>query len=416
MNQTERLQPIASAIREFIRLESIGGLLLLAATIVALVTANSMFAEAYTALLNTPVAVQVGTLVIAKPLLLWINDGLMAIFFFLIGLEVKREFVEGELSSTRDVVLPGLGAFGGMVIPAAIYITLNWQYPAALDGWAIPVATDIAFALALLSVFGRRVPTALKVFLLTLAIFDDLAAIVIIAIFYSADLSLQALWVGAIALSVGIALNRFRVTQVAAYVFLGVVLWVAMLKSGVHATLAGVLIAFCVPLQGPGGHSPLRELEHDLHAPVMYAILPIFAFANAGLSLGGVGIGDVLHPVTLGVVLGLFLGKPFGIMIFIGLGVLLRLVSLPKGVTWLQILGVAWACGIGFTMSLFIAGLAFQHGGGEYFAGGRLGILIGSVASALAAWLVLHWSLGTGKEPAGADSDAEERLYMIERH
>ena len=416
MEQTERLQPIASAIREFIRLESIGGVLLLAATVVALVTANTMFAEAYTALLNTPVAVQVGALVIAKPLLLWINDGLMAIFFFLIGLEVKREFVEGELSSAKDVVLPGLGALGGMVVPAAIYTALNWQDPAALDGWAIPVATDIAFALALLSVFGRRVPAALKVFLLTLAIFDDLAAIVIIAIFYSADLSLQALWAGAIALSVGIALNRFRVTRVAAYVFLGVVLWVAMLKSGVHATLAGVLIAFCVPLQGTDGHSPLRELEHDLHAPVTYAILPIFAFANAGLSLSGVGIGDVLHPVTLGVVLGLFLGKPFGIMIFIGLGVLLRLVSLPKNVTWFQILGVAWACGIGFTMSLFIAGLAFEHGGGEYFAGDRLGILIGSVASALAAWLVLHWSLGTGDEPAGADSEAGERPYLIERH
>ncbi|MCY3804005.1 MAG: Na+/H+ antiporter NhaA [Gammaproteobacteria bacterium] len=404
MEQPDRLQPLASAIREFIRLESIGGFLLLAATITALIAANTLFAEAYAALLNTTVAVQVGALVITKPLLLWINDGLMAIFFFLIGLEVKREFVEGELSSARQVVLPGLGAFGGMIVPAAIYVALNWQDSVALDGWAIPVATDIAFALALLSVFGRRVPTALKVFLLTLAIFDDLAAIVIIAIFYSADLSLKALVVGAVALSAGIALNRLKVTLIAAYVFLGVVLWVAMLKSGVHATLAGVLIAFCVPLQGSNGRSPLRELEHDLHAPVTYAILPIFAFANAGLSLSGIGIGDLLHPVTLGVATGLFIGKPLGIVIFIGLGVLLRLVSLPKDVTWYQILGVAWACGIGFTMSLFIAGLAFQHGSGEYFAGDRLGILIGSMASALAAWLMLHWSLG----PAQGQPDAGE--------
>lgn len=406
MDQPDRLQPIASAIREFIRLESIGGILLLIATIVALITANTVLAEAYAALLNTKVAVQVGALVIAKPLLLWINDGLMAVFFFLIGLEVKREFVEGELASARQVVLPGLGALGGMVVPAAIYAALNWQDPVALDGWAIPVATDIAFALALLSVFGHRVPTALKIFLLTLAIFDDLAAIAIIAVFYSADLSLEALVIGAVALSVGIALNRFRVTLVAAYVFLGVVLWVAMLKSGVHATLAGVLIAFCVPLQGSNGRSPLRELEHDLHAPVTYAILPIFAFANAGLSLSGIGIGDLLHPVTFGVAMGLFIGKPLGIVLFIGLGVLLRLVSLPRGITWYQILGVAWACGIGFTMSLFIAGLAFQHGSGEYFAGDRLGILIGSVASALAAWLVLRWSLGPAQgQPSAVGAD-----------
>ena len=414
MDQPDRLQPIASAIREFIRLESIGGILLLIATIVALITANTVLAEAYAALLNTKVAVQVGALVIAKPLLLWINDGLMAIFFFLIGLEIKREFVEGEISSARQVVLPGLGALGGMIVPAAIYAALNWHDPVALDGWAIPVATDIAFALALLSVFGHRVPTALKVFLLTLAIFDDLAAIAIIAVFYSADLSLEALVIGAVALSAGIALNRFRVTLIAAYVFLGVVLWVAMLKSGVHATLAGVLIAFCVPLRGSNGRSPLRELEHDLHAPVTYAILPIFAFANAGLSLSGIGIGDLLHPVTFGVAMGLFIGKPLGIVFFIGLGVLLRLVSLPRGVSWYQILGVAWACGIGFTMSLFIAGLAFQHGSGEYFAGDRLGILIGSVASALAAWLVLRWSLGPAQgQPSAVDAGEE---YTTEEH
>ena len=322
----------------------------------------------------------------------------MAVFFFLIGLEVKREFLEGELSSPSQVVLPGLGAIGGMAVPAAIYASLNWQDPLALDGWGIPVATDIAFALALLSVFGRRVPPSLKIFLLTLAIFDDLAAIAIIAIFYSADLSLTALLVGIAALGVGVILNRLHVTRVTAYVFVGVVLWVAMLKSGVHATLAGVLIAFCVPMRGPEGRSPLRQLEEDLHAPVAYAILPVFAFVNAGIALGGIGIDDMLHPVTLGVAAGLFLGKPAGIVAFVGIGVLLRFASLPNGVTWGQVLGVAWACGIGFTLSLFIAGLAFEHGSGDYFAGDRLGILVGSVASAVAAWLVLQWSLGPGRE------------------
>ncbi len=389
---------ITAAIGEFIRLESAGGILLLAAAIAALVAVNTPFATAYAGLVDTTIAVQVGAIAIEKPLLLWVNDGLMAVFFFLIGLEVKREFLEGELSSPSQVVLPGLGAIGGMAVPAAIYASLNWQDPLALDGWGIPVATDIAFALALLSVFGRRVPPSLKVFLLTLAIFDDLAAIAIIAIFYSADLSVEALLVGIAALGVGVILNRLHVTRVTAYVFVGVVLWVAMLKSGVHATLAGVLIAFCVPMRGPEGRSPLRQLEEDLHAPVAYTILPVFAFVNAGIALGGIGIDDMLHPVTLGVAAGLFLGKPAGIVAFVGIGVLLRFASLPNGVTWGQILGVAWACGIGFTLSLFIAGLAFEHGSGDYFAGDRLGILVGSVTSAVAAWLVLQWTLGPARE------------------
>ncbi len=411
MNRPAQSSPIGSALREFIRLEGAGGLLLLAAAVAALIAANTPLATAYAGLLDTTVAVQVGALVIKKPLLLWVNDGLMAVFFFLIGLEVKREFVEGELASANQVVLPGLGALGGMAVPAAVYAALNWGDPVALDGWGIPVATDIAFALALVGVFGRRVPTALKVFLLSLAIFDDLAAIAIIAVFYSADLSLEALLVGVVALGVGVSLNRLRVTRTTAYVLVGVVLWVAMLKSGVHATLAGVLIAFCVPLRAPEGRSPLKELEHDLHAPVAYAILPVFAFVNAGLALGGIGLQDVLHPVTLGIAAGLFLGKPIGIVAFVGLGVLVKVVTLPRGVTWGQILGVACACGIGFTMSLFIAGLAFEHGSGAYFAGDRLGILIGSGASAVAAWLVLRWSLGPtrgGNHGAGTGADGRE--------
>ena len=394
MDQPAQPARVTAAIREFIQLESAGGILLLAAAIAALVAVNSPLATAYAQLVDTTIAVQVGAVAIEKPLLLWVNDGLMAVFFFLIALEVKREFLEGELSSASQVALPALGAIGGMSVPAAIYVVLNWQDPAALDGWGIPVATDIAFALALVSVFGRRVPPSLKIFLLTLAIFDDLAAIAIIAIFYSTDLSLEAMIVGVAALGVGVTLNRCRVMRVTAYVFVGVVLWVAMLKSGVHATLAGVLIAFCVPIRDAAGQSPLQQLEHDLHAPVAYAILPLFAFCNAGIALGAIGVDDMLHPVTLGIAAGLFVGKPVGIVAFVGLGLLLRLASLPTGVTWGQIIGIAWACGIGFTLSLFIAGLAFEHGGGDYFAGDRLGILIGSVASAVAAWLVLQRSLG----------------------
>lgn len=374
------------------RLESAGGLLLLLAAVAALVVANTPLSVYYDALLETTVAVQVGALAIDKPLLLWVNDGLMAIFFFLIGLEIKREVVEGELSSMAQVIMPGFGALGGMVVPAAIFAWFNWQDPVALDGWAIPVATDIAFALALLSVFGQRVPTQLKIFLLTLAIFDDLAAIVIIALFYSGDLSLGALIVGAGALVLAVLMNRLGVMRTSSYVLVGIVLWVAVLKSGVHATLAGVLIAFCVPMRDTDGNSPLLDLEHDLHGPVAFAILPIFAFANAGLAVAGMSLGDLAHPVTLGVLLGLLLGKPLGILLFVGLGVLLRLVRLPAEMNWGQVVGVACACGIGFTMSLFIAGLAFEHTDGG-FAGDRLGILLGSVLSAVLAYLVLHLAL-----------------------
>ena len=384
---------ITSTVREFIKLESAGGLLLIVAAVVAMAAANTPLRPVYGMLLDVTVAVQIGELAINKPLLLWVNDGLMAVFFFLIGLEVKREIVEGELSTPRQVVLPGIGALGGMLVPAAIYVAMNWDDPVALDGWGIPVATDIAFALALLSVFGRRVPTPLKVFLLSLAIFDDLAAIAIIAVFYSGDLSYAALIVAAIALTAGLVLNRLGVMRVTPYVLIGVALWVAVLKSGVHATLAGVLIALCIPMRGPDGASPLRELEDDLHAPVAFAILPVFAFVNAGLPLAGVGTADVTHPVTLGIAAGLFLGKPIGIVMFAGIAVLLRLASLPKAVTWGQITGVGFTCGIGFTMSLFIAGLAFEHGSGDYFAGDRLGILIGSLASAVVAWGVLQFSL-----------------------
>jgi NhaA family Na+:H+ antiporter len=380
-------------IREFLRLESAAGILLLLTAIIAMLIANSPLAEWYSSLLDTTVAIQVAELSIDKPLLLWINDGLMAVFFFLVGLEIKREILEGELATPAQIVLPAVGALGGMLVPAAIYGLFNRGDAVALEGWAIPIATDIAFALALLGAFGSRVPSALKVFLLTLAIFDDLAAIVVIALFYSGDLSMTALTIAGSALALAVVMNRLGVTRTSGYVLLGIVLWVAVLKSGVHATLAGVLIAFCIPLRDAEGGSPLQTLEHNLHGPVAFAILPIFAFANAGLSLGGMTVGDLAHPVTLGVTLGLVVGKPLGIMIFLAAAVALRLARLPREVSWTQVLGVACASGIGFTMSLFIAGLAFEHGSGDYFAGDRLGILIGSLVSAVLAFILLKLCL-----------------------
>ena len=319
MNQDDNESSVFAAVREFMRLESASGVLLLAFTLLALLLANSPLAYFYGQLLDTTVAVQVGALTIHKPLLLWVNDGLMAVFFFLVGLEIKREFLEGELSSISQVVLPGMGALGGMLVPAAIYVAFNWGNPVALDAWAIPVATDIAFALALLGAFGARVPLTLKIFLLTLAIFDDLAAIVIIALFYSQDLSMNALIFAVMALSAAVTMNRLGVTRTSSYIMLGVVLWVAVLKSGVHATLAGVLIALCVPMRDEQGGSPLRRLEHDLHTPVAFAILPIFAFANAGLFLGGITWADITHPVTVGISLGLLIGKPLGVVLFVGI-------------------------------------------------------------------------------------------------
>jgi NhaA family Na+:H+ antiporter len=393
MPETNHSNPIVGAIDDFMQMESASGILLLISTILAILVANSPLAGLYGDLLNMPVAIQVGGLIISKPLLLWVNDGLMAIFFFLIGLELKREVLEGELSSMSQIALPGLGALGGMLVPAAIYAWLNWGNPNALDGWAIPVATDIAFALALLGVFGARVPLALKVFLMTLAIFDDLAAIVIIAVFYSGDLSSTALLTAAGVLAVAVIMNRFGVRRTSSYVLLGVVLWIAVLKSGVHATLAGVLIAFCIPLGDDRERSPLRSLENDLHGPVAFAILPIFAFANAGLSLGGITIASLTDSVTMGVIAGLALGKPVGILLFVALAIQLGIAKLPSNVNWRQLLGVSFACGIGFTMSLFIAGLAFEHSGSDNFSGDKLGILLGSILSAIAAYIVLHRSL-----------------------
>jgi NhaA family Na+:H+ antiporter len=362
-------------LQDFLRLEAAGGLILMMATVLALVVANSPLAVHYNALLDLPIEIKVGTFGIAKPLLLWINDGLMAVFFFLVGMELKREVVEGHLSSPRQASLPAFAAVGGMLAPAAFYVALNRGDPVAMGGWAIPTATDIAFALGVLSLLGKRVPTALKAFLLSVAIFDDLGAIIVIALFYTAKLSMLSLVVAAV-LILGLAsLNRFGVTRPAAYFLLGVPLWVAVLKSGVHATLAGVVLAMFIPLRAsetspstPAPKSLLRHLEHALHPWVAFGVLPIFAFANAGVSIIGLSIADVLHPVPLGIVTGLFFGKQVGILVMSWLAVRLRIASPPEGVGWWQLYGTALLCGIGFTMSLFIASLAFEQGGPDCWA------------------------------------------------
>jgi len=381
---------------DFLRLESSGGLILMASAVMALIVANSPLANYYGALLDVPFAVSLGSFGLAKPLLLWINDGLMAVFFFLVGMELKREVLEGHLSSVRQATLPAFAAAGGMLVPAAVYAALNWDDSVAMKGWAIPTATDIAFALGVLSLLGKRVPTALKVLLLSVAIFDDLGAIVVIALFYTADLSALSLGVAGGLTLVLFALNRAGVMRPAAYILIGIPLWVAVLKSGVHATLAGVVVAMFIPLRGrdedksTASVSPLRHLEHTLHPWVAFGILPVFAFANAGVSIRGLSISDTFHPVPLGIMTGLFLGKQIGVLALCWIATRLRIASLPDGVGWRQLHGTALLCGIGFTMSLFIASLAFEQGSTDYMGLERLGILIGSLVSGLLGYVVLR--------------------------
>jgi NhaA family Na+:H+ antiporter len=384
------------AIREFLKLESAGSVLLLIAAVLAMLIANSPLSPFYGSFLQIPLEVRAGNFEIAKPLLLWINDGLMAIFFFLIGLELKREVLEGELSKPSQIVLPAIGALGGMSIPALIYVFLNRSDPLALNGWAIPAATDIAFALGVLASLGNRVPTSLKIFLLTLAIFDDLGAIIIIAVFYTSDLSLLSLLIAAVFVLGLFMLNRRGVRSNAAYIFIGIALWIAVLKSGVHATLAGVLLALFIPHKGNADEpSLLKRLEHDLHPAVAFGILPIFAFANAGVPLAGLTLTSFLQPVSLGIALGLLIGNQVGIFGFTWLAVKLGLARLPESVRWIHMYGVSFVCGIGFTMSLFIGSLAFEHSGTGYGTIVRLGILTGSILSAFFGYVILRLSLPT---------------------
>jgi len=374
--------------------DSAGGIILVIVALVAIIFANSSYSHLYLGFLDIPVQVRIAELNLEKPLILWINDGLMAIFFFSVGLEIKREMMIGHLSQPSQVVLPGIAAIAGIAAPALIYVWLNTGNSIALRGWAIPSATDIAFALGVFSLFKSRVPVSLKLFLLSVAIFDDLGAIVIIAIFYSHDLSTASLGIAAAGVATLGILNYFNVRRQAAYLLVGLVVWTAVLKSGVHATLAGFVIALFIPLslKDEDGKPMLHHLEHTLHPWVVFLILPMFAFANAGVDVTGMGWDSLSNSVTLGIALGLVIGKQVGIFAICAIVIKLGLAQLPKGATWLQLYAVAILCGIGFTMSLFIGTLAFEGLPAEYLTQVKLGVLLGSIFSALLAAGILMMS------------------------
>ncbi|TIQ98245.1 Na+/H+ antiporter NhaA [Mesorhizobium sp.] len=389
-----------SMLREFLDGEAAGGIILMAAAALALIVANSPLAETYFAALHA----YLGPLSVSH----WVNDGLMAVFFLLVGLEIKREMLDGQLSTWPRRVLPGIAAAGGMVFPALVYVLINRDNQAALSGWAIPTATDIAFALGVLSLLGSRVPASLKVFLTALAIIDDLGAVIIIALFYTNGLSLAYLGAAFAVIAVLIVLNRMRVMNLLPYLVLGAALWVLVLKSGVHATLAGVALALTIPLErSPAiGHdveqSPLHRLEHGLHKLVPFIVIPIFGFANAGVSLGGLSVAALVEPLTLGVAAGLVVGKLVGVFGASVLAIRLGLADLPANAGWLHMIGISLLCGIGFTMSLFIGLLAFANDAALQDAV-KVGILAGSLIAALVGAAVLLMAPATG----GAEEDVE---------
>lgn len=388
-----------SFINSFLKLESAGGILLFLSAVLAIILANSFLEPYYELLLSTPLEIRVGALEIAKPLLLWINDGLMAVFFFLVGLELKRELVEGELSDKRNIILPAAGAIGGMLAPALIYLYFNSHDAAAAKGWAIPAATDIAFALGVLTLLGSRVPVSIKIFLTSLAIFDDIGAILIIAFFYTSKISLTALIIVGLCLPILFTLNKRNIISKSPYILIGIIMWVATLKSGVHATLAGVVLAMFIPIRSnkEPGYSPLKSLEHDLHSVVAFFVLPVFAFANAGVNLHGVTMDQVFHGVPMGIALGLFFGKQIGIFGLCWLCIRLKITQLPNNMNWLSLYGTSALCGIGFTMSLFVGSLAFEETGVNLLFDERLGIILGSVFSGILGYFVLRKSLSTAK-------------------
>ncbi len=438
--ESSRPPPFEAALKpfqEYIDAQTLGGVLLLVATTIALLWANSPWSETYAQVWRTPITVGVGTFVLAKPLHLWVNDGLMAMFFFVVGLEIKRELLAGELSDPRLAILPIFAAAGGMLVPAAVYLSLN-THGEAVSGWGIPIATDIAFALGILALLGKRVPFALKVFLVTLAIVDDLGAVLVIALFYTSTISLENLAVGALFLIALIGANRAGIRHPVVYATLGVGgLWLAFLLSGVHATVAGVLVAMTIPACPRIGHrelvdkanylirqfdthgetgstvlanpkqaeaataletasdlaqTPLQRLEHSLQPWVTLGVMPVFALANAGVDLSGDVLEALTHPVALGIALGLMVGKQLGITVFSWVAVKANLASLPEGVGWRHIYGASWLGGIGFTMSLFIAGLAF--GESSLLPLAKVGILSASVLAGIAGWLILRGAGG----------------------
>ena len=389
-------------IKNFLKLESSGGILLFTAAILAIICANTSVQSVYFDFLQTQVVLKVGAFAIDKPLLMWINDGFMAVFFVLVGLEVKREMFEGSLSSVRKASLPAFAAFGGMIVPALIYYFINHHDPELVRGWAIPMATDIAFALGIVALLSKQVPLPLKMFLLALAIIDDIGAIVVIAIFFSHEMSMPALIVASLAIITLFTMNRYKVVSMIHYLIVGSILWASVLKSGVHATLAGVIIGFAIPLRGKNGETPLYHLEHILAPWCSFVILPLFAFANAGVSFDGMSLEKLTSPVPLGIAFGLFIGKPVGVFLFSYVAVLFRLAGLPQGVNFKQIFAIAVLCGIGFTMSVFIAGLAFgaDNNSNNMLPLAQLGILIGTNLSAVLGYILLKATTNKNKVTA----------------
>ncbi|WP_336986182.1 Na+/H+ antiporter NhaA [Altererythrobacter aquiaggeris] len=387
-------ETIRTSLRDFIKGETSGGFMLIGAAILAMLLVNFGGEAIYRALWGLPVVLTAGGFGIDKPLLLWVNDGLMAVFFFLIGLEVKREVLDGQLSSWSQASLPIFAAIGGMAVPAAVFLMVNSGVTENMRGWAIPAATDIAFALGILALLGKRAPTELKVLLLAVAIIDDIGAIAIIAVFYTENLSLTALGGAAVILAALFAVNRAGVTRVAVYILLGIVMWVFVLKSGVHATLAGVATAMFVPLKSAdseaGAASPLETLEHALHPYAAFLILPVFAFANAGVSLAGFGPSALAEPLPLGIAAGLFVGKQVGVFGAIMLAVAIGAAKRPDGVSWMQLYGLACLTGIGFTMSLFIGTLAFPDF--DQLEQVKIGVLAGSLGSGLLGYLLIRFA------------------------
>ncbi len=392
-------------IQSFLKLQSASGILLMIAAAAALVCANVPgVARWYQLLLDVPIEVRLGALELNKNFLLIVNDGLMAIFFLLVGLEIKREILDGELSDRRQMTLPVVAAIGGVAIPALIFLWFTQDDPVGRAGWAIPAATDIAFSLGILSMLGKRVPIALKVFLTAVAVVDDLGAIGIIALFYTSKLSLLAFSLGTIGMVVLAILNRRRVTHLGVYLLVGAIIWVCVLKSGVHATIAGVSLGFAIPLRATDadGHSPLRRLEHLLHPYVAFMILPLFAFVNSGVSFRGIGADVLFGPVSLGIAGGLLIGKTLGVFGFSALAIVTRIASLPKGTSWGSLFGVSILTGVGFTMSLFIGMLAFEGAAPEYAAATRFGVFGGSIVAGLIGFKVL--SITLPKDPADSVS------------
>lgn len=380
-------------VRKFLQKESTSGIILIVVTMLALLFSNTFLSEFYNSFLHTTIEFKVGSILeISKPLILWVNDGLMAIFFLLIGLEIKRELLLGHLSSFSKIALPAIAAIGGMLFPALIYVFFNYNDEFALRGWAIPTATDIAFALGIVSLLGKRVPTSLKIFLMALAIFDDLGAILIIAFFYTSSLSFTSLALAMFCVIVLYMMNKMQITLVSAYALVGLLLWVFVLKSGVHATLAGIILAFTIPLNAINDKrkrvSPVKSLQHYIHFWVAFYILPIFAFVNAGIDLRTLAIDQVFNPVSLGIILGLFIGKQFGVFLFVYLAVKFNFAKLPRCTTWTQIYGISVLTGIGFTMSLFVDSLAFQDSSVFSYTD-KLAILIGSLLSGIIGYLIL---------------------------